>query len=572
MSRKEMLDMIKSPAVDPMVFNFDNMIAPPMLAFITPQDLQYLQYLANSLKLNAKLDYKYSEIDKVLTNRGFEKIGSGTNRVAYKHLEHPGICLKVAASRTACTDSPREMINQEYLKPFVAKIFEVDPTGTVALCERVDPIRNREEFMMIVDEVFDLITQWFTGKYVVDDIGTNFFMNWGTRLSNGFPVLHDYPYFYPLDPHKLICRKILEDGVTICNGEIDYDPGYNYLICTKCGKVYKAMELAKAAENNSILINEKKGAVRMRVKVKKGEDTLRTFDSVSEAKKLENRYATVESAMLKARVVAKKDEEYVKQLHASEEATAKDEAKLKVTIVSKEKSEFDTDGNFIPRDSSEEHEDNEVVVEKAPPIAGAGDPTKMTGDLSDGEIDHGEFDEEPEEETQNIASAITDAIYEAIEEGKDEVIDEIDAQPVEADTEDESDEAGEVEADTEDESDSEPEEELRVAGSPADPDFEDGRAEEDTVLVAGAGQSTEAPEEEVESEGPDNEVNDYSTVTEEGEVEESVVQEAPVSSVQESEDIADYEEEDDGTPKKSKKRSARYDPATYVEASRKKGK
>ena len=257
MSREEMLDLIKSPSVNPMTFDFDQMKAPPMLSFITPGDLQYLQYLANSIKLNAKLDYKYAEIDKVLTNRGFEKIGSGTNRVAYKHLEFPSICLKIAASRTACTDNPREMINQEYLKPFVAKIFEVDPTGTVALCERVDPIRNREEFMMIVDEVFDLITQWFTGKYVVDDIGTNFFMNWGTRLSNGFPVLHDYPYFYPLDPHKLICQKIMDDGVTICNGEIDYDAGYNYLICTKCGKVYKAIELGQAVENTTIILNQK---------------------------------------------------------------------------------------------------------------------------------------------------------------------------------------------------------------------------------------------------------------------------------------------------------------------------
>ena len=550
MSREEMLQMMKSPTIDPMTFNFDNMVAPPMLAFITPQDLQYLQYLANSIKLNAKLDYKYSEIDKVLTNRGFEKIGSGTNRVAYKHLEHPGICLKVAASRTACTDSPREMINQDYLKPFVAKIFEVDPTGTVALCERVDPIRNREEFMMIVDDVFDLITQWFTGKYVVDDIGTNFFMNWGTRLSTGFPVLHDYPYFYPLDPHKLVCRKIMEDGVTICNGEIDYDPGYNYLICTKCGKIYKAMELAKAAESNTILINEKKGEVKMKVTVKKGEDTLKTFDSVSEAKKLDKRYAQAETAMLKARVVAKKDETYVKQLHASDDATAKDEAKLKVSVVSKEKTKFDTDGNFIPRDSSEEHEDNEVVVEKAPLVAGAADPTKAVGDMSDGEINHGEFDDD--EPTETIDQAITSAIYEAIEDGKDEVIDEIDNTPVEV--EDEADD------------------ELRVAGSPADPDFEDGRGEGDDVFIAGAGNGTE-PEEEEESEVTTVEVSDNSTVTEEGDVEESVVEDAEEEesssgTVQESAYIADYEEEDDGTPKKRKK--GRYDPATLsVEQSKK---
>ena len=535
MSREEMLDLVKSPSVNPMTFDFDHMMAPPMLSFITPSDLQYLQYLANSIKLNAKLDYKYAEIDKVLTNRGFEKIGSGTNRVAYKHLEFPSICLKIAASRTACTDNPREMINQEYLKPFVAKIFEVDPTGTVALCERVDPIRNREEFMMIVDDVFDLITQWFTGKYVVDDIGTNFFMNWGTRLSNGFPVLHDYPYFYPLDPHKLICRKTFDDG-TICNGEIDYDPGYNYLICTKCGKIYKANELGKATENKTIILNQK-GVSRMKVTLMKGEDTLRTYDGASEAKKLERKYAQAETTMLKARVVAVKDENYVKQLHLNDEAKAEDkQPKLKVSVVAKEGgSEFDTDGKFIPRDSSEEHDEDEVVVEKAPLVAGAADPTKAVGDMSDGEIDHGEFDEEedgPAEET--MAEAITSAIHQAIEEGKDEVVDAVDDLPEQTEDDDV----------------------LRVAGAPGE---EDGRGEEDMELIAGAGQSDEEPEEEEESDGDAAPVDDASAVNEEGEVEEVIEQEDG------SESYEVYEEDNDKYPKKPRKKgNGRFDPKNYT--------
>ena len=522
MSREEMLGLIKSPSIDPMTFDFDRLVAPPMLAFITPQDLQYLQYLANSIKLNAKLDYKYAEIDKVLTNRGFEKIGSGTNRVAYKHLEYPGICLKVAASRVACTDSPREMINQEYLKPFVAKIFEVDPTGTVALCERVDPIRNREEFMMIVEDVFDLITQWFTGKYVVDDIGTNFFMNWGTRLSNGFPVLHDYPYFYPLDPKKLVCRRPLDDG-GVCNGEIDYDPGYNYLICTKCGSVYKANDLAQAVTNNKILVNDQKGTVHMKVQIKRGEDTLKTFDSVSEAKKVQERYAQAEETMLKARVVAVKDEQYVKQLHASDNSQPAEETKLKVSVVpkkdKKEKPKFDTDGKFIPRGSSEEHDVDEVVVERSPLVAGAGNVEKQTvEDTGDGEIDHGENDG-----PTDITDAVRDAVVSAIEESKNDVVDAVDDLPEQTAEDD------------------------VVAGSSFDTMEEDGRSEEDTVLVAGAGQTEGETGEEEEADSEAAEVSDNSAVNADGEVEDVV--EEPVNEV---------------PPTKKRKRSARFDPETYV--------
>lgn len=531
MNREQMIDLIKSPSISPITFDFDQMKAPPMLHFITPGDLQYLQYLANSIKLNAKLNYKYSEIDKVLTNRGFEKIGSGTNRVAYKHLEFPTICLKVAASRTACTDSPREMINQNYLKPFVAKIFEVDPTGTVALCERVDPIRNREEFMMIVNEVFDLVTQWFTGKYVVDDIGTNFFMNWGTRLSNGFPVLHDYPYFYPLDPKKLICRKIYEDGITVCNGEIDYDAGYNYLICTKCGKVYKANELAKAAENKSIIINEK-GVSQMRVTITKGEDILKTFDPVSEAKKIEGKYAEAEEKMLKARVVAVKDENYVKQLHSNDNKENEQPA-LKVSVVHKEdKSVFKTDGEFIPRSSIEEHDDSEVVVEKSPLVAGASNKTtEIVENESDGEIDHGEFDDEPQEES--FGTAMANAIYEAIEESKEAIVDTVD------DMDDQSDEMY-----------------IDVEGAVVDPDQEDGRSEEDTVLIAGASNAAEDPEEEEEATEENYQVDDNSVVTDDGEVE---------TVVQENEEVQSEEPEVHNGPQ----RSRRFDPTWYAEASQK---
>ena len=436
MSREKQIQLLMDKTVDPGVFDFDRLTAPPLLSLISPDDLQYLQYLANSLKLNAKLDFKYQEIDKVMRSRGFEKIGSGTNRVTYKHLEIPNICLKIAASRSACSDSPREMINQEYLKPFVAKVFEVDPTGTVAVCERVDPIRNREEFMMIVYEVFDLVSQWFTGRYVVDDIGTNCFMNWGTRLSNGFPLLLDYPYFYPLDPHKLVCQSILPTG-EVCCGEIDYDAGYNYLSCSKCGRVYKAVELAAAQKNNSILIKQKGMVERMKVKVVRGNDIVKEFDFGGESKKLIDRYADAEDRAKRARVHVVRNGEYVDRLNKIDEEAAKEEEKVsKVKVVSESEvvidedgRDFDTDSKFIPKEADDNtHEDNEVVVEESPLIAGAGAPQTepFSDDNEDGVIDKEEDDVPYYDENASLDDNIASAVKAAIEETKNDVVDFID--------------------------------------------------------------------------------------------------------------------------------------------------
>lgn len=87
------------------------------------------------------------------------------------------------------------------------------------------------------------------------------------RLTDG-PVLLDYPYIYPLDGKKLYCSKL--DPITNlpCNGEIDYDEGFNTLICYKCGKRYLATDLRDNSDNNKIII---KGGSRMKIAVKIGD-------------------------------------------------------------------------------------------------------------------------------------------------------------------------------------------------------------------------------------------------------------------------------------------------------------
>ena len=173
-------------------------------------------------------------------------------------------------------DNPNEFRNQFLLKPFVTKVFEVSPCGTVGLFERVVPITTVEEYISIAEDVFKLIITQIVGRYVLDDIGTDYFQNIGVRPGFG-PVLLDFPYVYELDGNKLFCNK--RDPVTRrpCGGEIDYDAGFNKLICTKCGKRYYAHQLAKLTQNNRIQLRREGGNI-VKISVRRGNKVTRMID------------------------------------------------------------------------------------------------------------------------------------------------------------------------------------------------------------------------------------------------------------------------------------------------------
>lgn len=238
-------------------FNFDRLSAPPLSALLTPNDIGDLYTIAHSIKYSAQPGKKMEMMKQILGKRGFVKMSAGTNRIAFKFLEDDSFLLKVAYDDIGRGDNPAEFRNQMFLKPFVTKIFEVDPTGTVGLVERVDPIRNREQYLAIADDVYYLITEILIGKYVLADIGTKFFMNVGIR--RGFGVVYlDFPYVFELDGKKLFCNKPDPYSPTgTCDGEIDYDAGFNFLQCKKCGKRYRAKELAVDIENKIITIKER---------------------------------------------------------------------------------------------------------------------------------------------------------------------------------------------------------------------------------------------------------------------------------------------------------------------------
>lgn len=270
-SRANIIAKMQSRVVSIDEFNWDHMMAPPLYSLITQEACNQIAKIATSVRYSGNARKRYEMIDKVLTPFGFEKKGAGTNRVVYKYLENTNFLLKVATDDVGIHDNPKEFQNQFLYKPFVTKIYEVDPTGAVALVERVVPITSREEFMTCASDIYDVIRQWFLGDKIMADIGTNFFMNWGIRPGFG-PVLLDYPYVYDLDGNKLFCNENV-NGIH-CGGEIDYDDGYNFLWCTKCGRKYRVQELAKATENKHIV---KKGReTKMQVVIKRGNNVVKT--------------------------------------------------------------------------------------------------------------------------------------------------------------------------------------------------------------------------------------------------------------------------------------------------------
>lgn len=272
MGRSWVLERMKSKAVTISEFNFEKLQAPPISYLLAPADIEQLRKLATSLRYSGKPLQKMKMMDQIMESRGFRKITGGTNRVVYKHLEFEDIVAKVAIDKVGMSDNPAEFRNQFIFKPFVTKVFETTPCGTVGIFERVIPITSKKMFESVASDVYDMLRLWFLGEYVLGDIGTKCFLNFGIREGFG-PVLLDFPYVYKLDGEKLFCNKPIDNMGSICGGVIDYDAGFNGLYCTKCGAKYKAKELEKAITDQEIVVERKEDS-KMKVSAFYGDNEI----------------------------------------------------------------------------------------------------------------------------------------------------------------------------------------------------------------------------------------------------------------------------------------------------------
>lgn len=247
----------------------------PWPCYIRPDDVARLNFIATSIRYAGAVEKKLAAIKQIMEYNGFKRFAGGTNRIIFRHLEDSSIVAKVAIDRVGLKDNPAEFNSQELIRPFCAKMIQITPCGTVGFAERVQPIKTKEEFSILAPDIFDVLDN-LLGKYVMDDVGTKYFLNWG--VTNRGPVLLDYPYIYRLDPNKLICKNMVLGRV--CGGFIDYDDGYNHLTCQRCGKKYNAVDLNNYSQSNERV--KTKGGITMipmKTKLKKGNEVIATNDS-----------------------------------------------------------------------------------------------------------------------------------------------------------------------------------------------------------------------------------------------------------------------------------------------------
>ena len=286
MSRQDDINILYSAPVQNKALMVFNSLYPHcrLLQLLSIEDIMNLNAIAKDKALSARPVQKFDMIKNIMANRGFKKLASGTNRIVFKFMEDQSFVIKVAFDSVGLSDNLNELYNQEFLRPFCTKVYEVSPCGTVGMFERVIPIRNRNEFQLIASDVFDIIVNHFIGRYILNDFGTKYFMNWGIR-QNVHPVILDFPYVYELDGAKIFCNRpdpMSEKGY--CGGEIDYDDGFNMIHCKKCGKKYLASELKLAAEKKSKNIIVETEEDHMVVNVLRGDQVIQTSDRTNESR------------------------------------------------------------------------------------------------------------------------------------------------------------------------------------------------------------------------------------------------------------------------------------------------
>lgn len=247
----------------PNKFNFMALQSTPMSYMLSLDDINGIHRIITSLKYKSKPKRRNKEIDDILVKRGFRKYASGTNRVVYENESFGPVLLKIALDGNGIQANIAEYHNQMELQPYVSKMFEVSHNGAVAVVERVRPITNQEEFLEVAEDIFDLLEKCILGRFVLEDIGTKFFMNYGVRPGFG-PVLLDYPYVYDVSGGHLYCTEVYQ-GV-ICDGGIEYDPGFNYLRCQKCGERIIAKNIPMLLKENKI---KNSADIKMHVTLKK---------------------------------------------------------------------------------------------------------------------------------------------------------------------------------------------------------------------------------------------------------------------------------------------------------------
>lgn len=312
----------------PLVDAFDNMMGPMVCNFFSEEEIKVIHKIITHTK-DRTFKKKFQKLDAIIKPKGFKRSGCGTNRVLYEPLDkNATFCIKIALDRVARKNNPDELVNQKYLKPFVAKCYDVSDDGNIGIFERVIPIENLNQFWDLREDIFNIMER-LVGRFIIDDFGSNTFKNWGFRKGFG-PVLLDYADMYILDPKILYCTNHPDHlHGQMCGGEIDYDDGFNKIICTSCGAHYMASDFKHGLQKISVYGRKRKIDMALNIKIYRGDELMwdnthgRYDKSVVEETPVPNEANPETLGLLNKNEEAKREYEKVIEVHAGRRDHAK---------------------------------------------------------------------------------------------------------------------------------------------------------------------------------------------------------------------------------------------------------
>ena len=264
-----------------LIAEYDSWKVNPLLSYFSARDIADIKELSTSPRFTRNPKNQSGLFGELMKSRGFIFCGAGNNRKTYICTYDTRVVAKIGNDKVGARANLREFYNQNILKPFCSKVYEVEPEGYLALDENVVPIKDEETFEMFQDFIYDIFVYKIMLRGIaISDAGKRSFKNWGIRRGN-FPVLLDYPDMYATDPKKHYCtRKIDEYGHT-CNHPIVYSSNLDTLECSVCHQTYLPIQLA-AKDGGSYtsllktanMYNENTEGTKMIIKFTNGNQTI----------------------------------------------------------------------------------------------------------------------------------------------------------------------------------------------------------------------------------------------------------------------------------------------------------
>ena len=250
---------------------FDDLQGPMVEDLFDAETIKSIKLVVTNPKIKFFKD-KFRILAGILNPLGYILAHAGTNRVVFQPQFDDSFVVKIGLDIAGRTNNPNEIVNQKYLKPFVCKCFDTTDDGVIGTFERVVPIENLYQLWSVREDIFDIMRA-ITKRFVIDDFGTEAFKNWGVRKGFG-PVLLDYADMYILDKDTAYCRKPIDwHSTAVCGGELGYTPGYNKIMCKKCGGIGKAKQY-KGKEKLSVYVPSRGIDMGIKCTIKVGGKTI----------------------------------------------------------------------------------------------------------------------------------------------------------------------------------------------------------------------------------------------------------------------------------------------------------